>query len=229
MRALSVHQRPGHICDESCREIEPFYEDDFVTIYNADCRDVLPEADVLVTDPPYGIDYNSGQAVLGAASIQGDKDTSLRDWIVEWWGDKPALLFGSWKRPAPRGTRQVLVWDSKGALGMGALDLPWKPAHQQVYVLGKGFTGRRSTDVLRFAPIQAMTTNGRVHPHQKPVELMRELIAKCPPGVILDPFMGSGSTLRAAKDLGRKAIGIEIDRRYCEVAAQRMGQEVLAV
>jgi site-specific DNA-methyltransferase (adenine-specific) len=67
------------------------------------------------------------------------------------------------------------------------------------------------------------------HPTPKPEDLMRWLITKCPPGVVADPFMGSGSTLRAAKDLGRKAIGIEVDERYCEVAARRMGQEVLAL
>ena len=82
---------------------------------------------------------------------------------------------------------------------------------------------------LRFAPVQSMARNGRVHPHEKPVELMRALLAKCPPGIILDPFMGSGTTLRAAADLGRKAIGIEIEERYCEIAAKRLAQGVLAL
>jgi site-specific DNA-methyltransferase (adenine-specific) len=121
----------------------------------------------------------------------------------------------------------VLIWDTKGALGMGDLSLPWKPAHQEVYVIGAGFTGQRTSDVLCYAPVQAKAANGRVHPHQKPVNLLCDLISKCPPGTVLDPFMGSGSTLRAAKDLGRKAIGIEVDEAYCEIAARRMGQEVL--
>jgi len=215
----------------------PYYDEDGVTIYHGDCRDVWPDAwhgDVMVTDPPYGIAYVSNQYGALPRSIVGDDDTSLRDWALEqwWYEDKtpmPALVFGTWKRPAPVATRQVLVWDTKGALGMGALDLPWKPAHQQIYVIGSGFEGRRDSDVLRFAPVQSMAYNGRVHPHQKPVELMRELIGKCPPGTILDPFMGSGTTLRAAKDLGRRAIGIEIEERYCEIAVQRLAQGVLAL
>ena len=68
----------------------------------------------------------------------------------------------------------------------------------------------------------------RFHPTQKPVRLMRWCISLYPDAVsILDPFMGSGTTLRAAKDLGRKAIGIEIEERYCEIAANRLRQEVL--
>jgi site-specific DNA-methyltransferase (adenine-specific)/modification methylase len=67
----------------------------------------------------------------------------------------------------------------------------------------------------------------RRHPTEKPVELMRWCIQQCPAGVVLDPFMGSGTTLRAAKDLGRKSIGVELEERYCEIAAKRLGQEVL--
>jgi DNA modification methylase len=107
------------------------------------------------------------------------------------------------------------------------MDLPWKPSHQEIYVLGKGFQGRRDSDVLTFAPVQAMASNGRLHPHEKPVSLMHALINKCPPGVIADPFTGSGSTLVAAKQLGRKSIGVELEERYCEIAAKRLTQDVL--
>lgn len=209
----------------------PYYSEDGITIYHGSLVDVAGwrAGDVMVTDPPYGIGYESGMRSDLPRSIAGDDDTTARDFALKAWGARPALVFGSWKRPRPAETRMVLVWDTLGALGMGDLSLPWKPAHQEIYVLGDGFTGRRTSDVLSFPPVQSMAKNGRVHPHQKPVDLMRELIKKCPPGVIVDPFMGSGSTLRAAKDLGREAIGVEIEERYCEVAVQRLSQGVLAL
>lgn len=208
----------------------PYYSDDAVTLYHGDCREVTEwlAADVLVTDPPYGIDYRSNSRRHSLArSIAGDKDTAVRDAILVGWSDRAALVFGTWKIARPIGTRALLVWDTKGALGMGDLEIPWKPAHQEIYVLGKGFTGRRDSDVLTVAPVQSLGYNGRQHPHEKPVDLMLRLIDKCPPGVVADPFAGSGSTLVAAKQLGRKAIGVEIEERYCEIAARRLAQDVL--
>ena len=211
--------------------MRPYYESGGITIYHGDSREILHTLDAvcLVTDPPYGIDYCSG-AFSGyglSRPILGDKDTSARDFILNDWQGEPALVFGTWRRPRPEGTRMVLVWDTKGALGMGDLSLPWKPSHQEIYVIGSGFSGRRDTDVLSYAPIQSTAKNGRVRPHQKPVALMRNLIGKCPAGVILDPFMGSGTTLVAAKLEGRKAIGIELEEKYCEIAAKRLAQGVL--
>jgi len=213
-----------------------YYQDDHVTLHHGDCSKIHDwmDADVLVSDVPYGIDYNSGaRRDTLARSIAGDKDTTLRDCAITMFQrrhprglDAPMLIFGTWRIPRPSGTRQVLIWDTKGALGMGAMDLPWKPAHQEVYVIGSGFSGRRTTDVLTYAPVQSMSRNGREHPHQKPIPLMRDLIAKCPDGTIADPFAGSGSTLVAAKLLGRKAIGVELEERYCEIIAKRLQQEV---
>lgn len=213
----------------------PYYSDESVTLYHGDCLKVTEwlAASALVTDPPYGINYrsNSRRDTL-ARSIEGDKDTRLRDAALGFWRrkngeDAPALVFGTWRVKRPNRTRQVLIWDTKGALGMGAMDLPWKPAHQEVYVIGRGFAGARTSDVLTYAPVQSMSRGGREHPHQKPIPLMRDLIAKCPPGVVADPFSGSGSTLVAAKLLGRRAIGVEYDERYCEVIAKRLSQDVL--
>lgn len=210
-----------------------YYQDELVTLYHADSLEERAwlQADVLVSDVPYGIDYQSGsrRATL-AASIAGDKDTTARDTVIDWWRDNhgddaPALIFGTWRIPRPSGTRALLVWDTKGALGMGDLSIPWKPSHQEVYVLGSGFQGRRDSDVITAAPVQSMGTNGRSHPHQKPLPLMEALIAKCPEGVIADPFAGSGSTLIAARNLGRKAIGVELEERYCELIVSRLSQQ----
>lgn len=210
--------------------VTPYYADDRVQLYHGDCREITEwlTADVLVTDPPYGISYNSGsRRDTLAASIIGDEDTSRRDHVLTAWGDRPALVFGTWRIPRPTGTHTRLIWDTKGALGMGDLSVPWKPSDQEIYVLGRGFTGHRGSNVLSCAPVQSMARNGRLHPHQKPTALMTQLIAKCPPGVIADPFAGSGSTLVAAKQLGRRAVGVEEDERYCEIAARRLDQGVL--
>ncbi len=209
--------------------MKPYYEDDMVTLYHGDCLEVDEwlSASVLIFDPPYGVDYNSGsRREKLAASILNDKDTIVRDDALTAWGDsKPALVFGSWKIARPAATKTRLIWDTKGALGMGDLRIPWKPADQEIYVLGDGpWQGKRTNNVLSFAPVQSMAKNGRLHPHEKPVRLMAELIAKTF-GTVADPTAGSGSTLVAAKMLGRKSIGVELDERYCEDIAKRLGQQ----
>jgi len=215
---------------------EPYYHDEAagITIYCGDCRGILPYLDieVLVMDPPYGIDYRSGRTGhhggTSLPGIAGDTDTTLRDAVIAAI-PVPSVVFGSWKVNRPDGCRMVLIWDKGDHVGMGDLSLPWKPNTEEIYVLGGGFTGHRGGSVLRFpAPVTWNSVAGaRVHPHEKPASLMREIIGKCPPGTILDPFMGSGTTLRAAKDLGRKAIGIEIEERYCEIAVRRLQQSAL--
>ena len=198
-------------------------------LYLGDCREVLPGLDgveAIVSDPPFGISYKSGYATealwIGGFRIAGDDCLGARDFVVEWAGGRPCLLFGSWKQERPAATRQVLIWDKGGALGMGALDIPWKPDHEEIYVLGKGFIGTRdSGSVLKFSPVQSMAKNGRVHPNEKPVALMEELCRKVP-GTILDPFMGSGTTLVACANLGRHGIGIEIDPKYFDITCRRV-------
>jgi DNA modification methylase len=207
-----------------------YYQDDWVTLHHGDCREVTEwlAADVLLTDPPYGIDYRSGRPRDElAASIEGDTDTSVRDTALSAWGAKPALVFGTWRVQRPVATHTRLVWDTKGALGMGNLSVPWKPSDQEIYVLGYGFTGRRDSNVLSCAPVQSMARNGRQHPHEKPVALLARLIDKCPPGLIADPFAGVGSVGVAAKMLGRRAVLVELDEAYCELAARRFTQDSL--
>jgi len=202
------------------------------TLIHGDCATLLDSitADSVVSDPPYGMDYTSGHATTAlwgdARTIKGDADTALRDLVAAWAAPRPTLMFGTWKIQRPPETRQVLIWDKGGALGMGALDIPWKPDHEEIYVMGKGFTGRRDCgSVIRCPPVQSMAQNGRVHPTEKPVQLMMALLRKVP-GAVLDPFAGSGSTLVAAVRLGRTAIGIEIDRSHFDTACQRVADAV---
>jgi site-specific DNA-methyltransferase (adenine-specific) len=121
----------------------------------------------------------------------------------------------------------VLIWDKGEDPGMGDLTMPWGNSHEEVYVLGKGFTGKRGAAVLRHS--KPPVSNRDAHPTPKPVPLMERLIEKCPPGLIADPFAGSGATLVAGKNLGRKVIGVELEERYCEIIAKRCQQEVLDI
>jgi site-specific DNA-methyltransferase (adenine-specific) len=207
-----------------------YYQDDFVTLYHGDCLTEHREwlaADVLVTDLPYGYDHSSNwEGKFRGEIIANDSSLSARDEVLSAWG-KSALVFGSWKRPKPAGTHTVLIWDKGENAGMGDLAIPWKPNAEEVYVIGRAFRGRRSSSILTGHSVVTWASKGREHPNMKPVSLMERLIEKCLPGTVADPFAGSGSTLVAAKNLGRKVIGVELEEKYCEVIAKRCAQDVL--
>lgn len=212
---------------------EPYYSDNLVTLYHGDCRDILPTldpVDLIVTDPPYGINYVSNHTVgRGARPITNDGarlSIALQRnvipllranhvlWFTRWdvWPDVWAEL-GPWFP-----LRGMLVWD-KGDPGMGDLN-HWGPSYELIASAGYGkTTGGRDQSVIRYAKPPATT---RVHPTEKPRALLQYLIRKLAPTTVLDPFAGGGSTLLAAKVLGCKAIGVEIDERYCERIAQRL-------
>lgn len=222
-----------------------YYQDDYVTLYNGDClteHQEWLEADVLVTDPPYGMAYESNR-VKGRASqaVANDATTQVRDSALKAWGDRPALAFGKWSVDMPTGTRQVLIWDKGTDVGMGDLSMPWGNSFEEVYVLGKwprlkpggaardGGIPSRAPAVLRHNKPNVASPDRPNHPTPKPVPLMERLIERCPTGVIADPFAGSGATLVAAKNLGRKVIGVELEEKYCEIIAKRCAQEVLDI
>lgn len=222
----------------------PFYQNPQygITICHGDCREILPElnleADLLLTDPPYGQSYQSNRRTEKHKRIAGDDGsldvpavltlacTKLRRW-------SHAYVFGGIDLTGTPLTAQTeLIW-SKEIVGSGDLSSPWGKSHEPitfaVYEPSKanrekgagGLTARlRSGSVLRCQ--RAHSGGTKKHPTQKPVPILREMIESSSrlEQVVLDPFMGSGSTLVAALLEGRKAIGIELDEGYCHDAAQ---------
>ena len=207
---------------------------DGITLICGDCREVLPEvgdADAVVCDPPYGI----GEAA-GKNKSRG-KLAKSRDYGFASWDDEPisrelltlilgkaghAIIFGGNYYDLPP-TSCWLVWDKKnGKTDFADCELAWtnlKSAVRMISYRWHGMLQEHGGD----------KKERRVHPTQKPVAVMKWCIQKLPEQceTILDPFAGSGTTLVAAKQLGRKAIGIEIEEKYCKVAAARLRQGVL--
>lgn len=216
---------------------DPYYSDDLVTLYHGDCREVAEwlAGDVLVTDPPYGIGWKSGQTSYTARnahveSVHGDESTQVRDEALALWGNsKPTVVFGTWRQPRPPKVTHRLIWH-KASTPPGVRSAAYYPAEEEIYLIGSGWTGRPIQNVIVTNEWRA-SVHGFVarsgHPTPKPESLMSVLIDKCPPGTIADPFAGSGSTLIAARNLGRRAIGVEVEERYCELIARRLSQGVL--
>lgn len=211
---------------------EPYYQDDLVTLYHGDCldlADVWTNADVLVTDPPYGIGWKKGEnkAALSKAhaGIQNDHDTLARDKVLELWGDRPGMVFGSWRAVAPK-CKQTLVWHKPEDAGVVGSVTGFRNDTELIFLTGE-WPRRTNVSSSVFRTRGGMHSYLNGHPHAKPVTLLEALILHCPPGTVVDPFAGSGTTLRAAKNLGRKAIGIEVEERYCDQIAKRMDQFAL--
>lgn len=227
-----------------------YYQDDSVTLHHGDCLEVLDwlEADVLITDPPYGRNWKQGGlkapsrpgssprriAAHGNDGIANDHSTEIRDAVLnEWGGVRPTIVFGDLMLAPPSGTRLTAVYAKPLDAGLrGAIGGVRRDA-EAIY-LGGAFTsgiGGRSSIFRSARPVVgnpsglAATSGG--HPHAKPTDVLSELINLTPPGIIADPFAGSGSTLVAAARLGRKAIGVELEEKYCEIAARRLSQGVL--
>ncbi|MCJ7510012.1 MAG: site-specific DNA-methyltransferase [Dehalococcoidia bacterium] len=211
---------------------EPYYERDDIVIYHGDCHDILPllEADVIITDPPYNCGKNYGEHT--------NDRLPWPEWC-EWWDNClelmplpqfPVILsfmsqtaLSHYLRLGLHRPDWLLSWVKPLSLAVCAS--PFMPHWEPICYWGRG----RKADGLFFGSdvlTHNVTPNEWGHPTEKPIKLMRELVGKFE-GTILDPFMGSGTTLRAAKDLGRKAIGIEIEEKYCEIAVKRLAQEVL--
>jgi site-specific DNA-methyltransferase (adenine-specific) len=221
--------------------VTPYYQDDYVTLYYGDCltehRGWL-EADVLVTDPPYGRGWTQRDMgkLRGWASdkhdgIKNDETTEARDSALAAWGTlKPALSFGDLMLMPPMNTKHVLVYDKGINAGFTGAVGGYRRNVEAIYLIGKGWgagLGGRSAVVATAKAAGGALSKTTGHPHTKPSDVMEALVAYSPPGTIADPFAGSGSTLVAAKNLGRKVIGVELEEKYCEIAAKRLSQDLL--
>jgi site-specific DNA-methyltransferase (adenine-specific) len=224
-------------------EVKPYYQDDAVTIYNADCREILPQlepVDLVLTDPPYGV--NLSEADTGQEHERGQQAYSMFSDTPEYLQSVvvPAFkiaLTKSKRAIVTPGNRNAFtypkpddigVWYNPAGTGRGRWGFIL--AHLIFYYGVDPFAGRCSTAASAWAlndSVAAFKNCG--HPCPKPLKFCKWQVSKGSREgeLILDPFMGIGTTLRAAKDLGRKAIGIEIEEKYCEIAAKRCAQEVL--
>lgn len=220
----------------------PYYSDDWVSIYHGDCREVVPtlddgSVDMVLTDPPYGLGIGYGRTALGLRTIANDTTTDLLLWVVQQCprvlaDDRWAAVFCGYTQVGP-------VQDSFASLGLGVKTVGvWDKG---MPTLGEGIRNQYELFVLaRKGKAPERFCGGNVwrctqgggrpeHPHEKPGEVLRRLVENYsePGALVLDPCMGSGTTLRAAKDCNRRSIGIEIEEQYCEIAARRQAQEVL--
>lgn len=245
--------------------MNPYYQDDYCTIWHGDCREILPtldKVDLILTDPPYSSGgfmrsdrnrktsekYRMTGTVKTDPEFSGDNrdQRSFILWCSFWLSDclyktrkgGALVAFIDWRnlpclidavQVAGWVYRGLAVWDKGGGCRP---DQGWFAAQAEYMVLassgplqrGAGAPGICLKGVLQHGVVGAT----KQHITEKPLELCRDVLrTRTDWNSILDPFMGSGTTLRAAKDLQRKAIGIEIEEEYCEIAARRLAQEVL--
>lgn len=209
--------------------MKPYYQDSAVTIYHGDCRDtfirreIAEVGDVLITDPPYGVRFNGKYNTNTGGYVSGDSDIGPIV-VTEYLKlcDRGVVFTGNRLLQRYPVSRDVGGIYSPAGAGVG----PWGfICFHVILFYGARPGGPKSPSTIRSSAISELCD----HPCPKPIEWMKwaVTIGSIEGETVVDPFMGSGTTLRAAKDLGRKAIGIEIEERYCEIAARRMAQEVL--
>jgi site-specific DNA-methyltransferase (adenine-specific) len=224
--------------------VTPYYEHGGIVIYHGDCAEVLPvleAVDLIMTDPPYnyGKDYGTHDDAMPPEQFESwlthrfrlaaDR---LRDGGMVYFTCSTQMmrLCESWDFLR---FRQWLVWHRPNLVNVHAHS-DWKQTWEPIYYGGKG-TFRATRGVFPDSAVFTIPTpqtnfiEGRYHVCQRPRKLIQAWLSRAAGDVVLDPFAGSGTTLVAAKEMGRRAIGIEIEERYCEIAARRLSQEVLAL
>jgi site-specific DNA-methyltransferase (adenine-specific) len=206
--------------------MKPYYSENGIEIYNCDCREIFNDIsgyDLIVTDPPYGIGYD-GNNLKEKVSIIGDEYEQDLEFILN--SEKDVVVFGAnnFPRQLPFGGRWICWYKRLSSNADRMLGSPFELA----------WTNRRSGYDIMIRVLHGGVVNadknrrGRVHPTQKPISLMISVLnifknSTC----VIDPFMGSGTTIIAAKEIGMKSIGIEIEEHFCEEASKFLSQGVL--
>lgn len=244
----------------------PYYEQDGITIYHGDCRDVLPtlrDVPLVVTSPPFNKTGHEGKvrkphqrdAWKRRRFDYGEFDDNMneqayQDWQVEIIGliarsltEGGSLFYNhklrivdfkathpmTWLAKTDLALAQEIIWDRSS--GPNVDPVRFYPHTERIYWLFKGERPRLfNAEAAKFKEIWTLTPDyGNPHPAPFPLTVASRCIVACSElgDMVFDPFMGSGTTLRSAKDLGRRAIGIELEERYCEIAAKRLQQSVL--
>jgi len=208
--------------------MKPYYNHAGITIYLGDCRDILPQlepVDLVLTDPPYGIALDTSYAKfknsIAYQAIHMDNENFDASFLPS-YGKKQIIWGGNCFANTLPNHPGWLAWikinRNGGKIRQSEMELAWT-----------NFITR--PQCFRWTWIGAFREGQEhmmLHPTQKPLPLILWCIEKADPvTTILDPFMGSGTTLLAAKQLARKAIGIEIEEKYCEIAVRRLSQEIL--
>jgi site-specific DNA-methyltransferase (adenine-specific) len=240
----------GHSAEKDAGGLEVYYRDELVTLYKGDALDLLAsmpdrDVDVVLTDPPYDDRTHSmartnkgrghGNRAIDFAHFTHEAQVSLfaelgrvtKRWVVSTLPTSAAFAFDLEPPPGLRCLR-VGVWLKKTPMPQISADRPgmgWEPivylhrADEKPTWNGGGKAGNYFLS----------SVSGTGHPTSKPLSMVSDWVRQFsnPGDLVFDPFAGSGTTLRAAKDEGRRAIGVEIDEAYCELIAKRLSQETL--
>lgn len=195
--------------------------------------------DIVFTDPPYGTggwrNAGGGRGDVVAFHEQAPWDLGRVDWvplcqaraIVSFWPSSSAVDLLTAAKLAGYTKHRSLYWVKPAPMPQVNGRIRW--AVEPIWVLGReGFTMHGGQDWLEATPPSMGTKEWEGHQYQKPLSVLMWIIGKLPRGArIIDPFMGSGSTLRAAANLGHPCVGIENDPKWFEIAVKRMSQQVL--
>lgn len=200
-----------------------YYEEAGIVLYHADCREILPllePVDLVLTDPPYGVGYDTWDDSCPYDLLPLFLSKCVG--TVIWFGAAPQVIWVDKFYPRPA---RILIWAPRFTLSHAQQDgisFRWHP----IYCWN--IPRRHDGPVWDILSDSTETGNWWKHTCTKPLSLIKRFAAFSPEGgQILDPFCGSGTTLVAAKQLGRRAIGIEREERYCAIAVERLRQSVL--